>query len=438
MDPNEVNIPVEDAIRIGLRLQHTGRIDEAARVYRQILEAYPDQPDALHFLGMVCYQKGKIDESLALIRKAVEVSPEYTDAYNNLGNVLDQRGQHEEAIVAYKHVIAIDPEHLDALNNLAVLLKRRGELEEAETTFRRVIRLKPGFADAHYNLGNTLVMLDRYREAVAAFRRTLAINPKHIEAYKSLGMTLYESGERDAAAEVFSCWLDISADHPIALHMLAVCAGRQVPLGASDGYITRSFDRFAESFDEHLDALDYRAPDLVIEAIRREYGIARSHLSILDAGCGTGLCGPLLQPFARHLIGVDLSSGMLSKARDKCVYDELVQGELTEFLRSHPESYDLIACVDTLVYFGDLSRFFRAAAQALLPGGLLAFSIEKAGRSAIGTGFEVNMRGRYAHTADYLKETLKESGLSVRSLSLSTLRMEAGQAVEGMVVVAKV
>lgn len=437
MDPNEANIPVEDAMRIGLKLQHSGRIDEAASVYRQILLAYPDQPDALHFLGMVCYQKGQIDESAALIRKAVEVSPTYTDAYNNLGNVLDQSGQHEAAITAYKRVIAIDPEHWDALNNLAILLSRRGECEEAEATFRTVIRLKPEFADAHYNLGNTLVMLARQSEAIAAFRQTLAINPRHIEAYKGLGMTLYESGESDAAAEVFSRWLDISPDHPMALHMLAVCAGRQAPWRASDGYITRSFDRLAESFDEHLHALDYRAPSLVIEAIRRELGVAWSDLSILDAGCGTGLCGPLLRPFAQHLIGVDLSSGMLSRAREKAVYDDLVQSELTELLLANPASYDLIACVDTLVYFGDLSRVFRAAAQALKPGGLLAFSIEKAGRLAIGAGFEINMRGRYAHTADYLRITLKVSNLSVRSFRLSILRMEAGQSVEGMVVVAE-
>ena len=56
-------------------------------------------------------------------------------------------------------------------------------------------------------------------------------------------------------------------------------------------------------------------------------------LDVLDAGCGTGLCGPLVAPYARRLSGVDLSAGMLARAKEKNVYDALVQGELTEYLR---------------------------------------------------------------------------------------------------------
>ena len=48
-------------------------------------------------------------------------------------------------------------------------------------------------------------------------------------------------------------------------------------------------------------------------------------LDVLDAGCGTGLCGPLLAPYARRLIGVDLSEGMLALAKEKHVYDALIK-----------------------------------------------------------------------------------------------------------------
>ena len=71
---------------------------------------------------------------------------------------------------------------------------------------------------------------------------------------------------------------------------------------------------------------------------------------MLDAGCGTGLCGPLVAPYARRLTGVDLSAGMLAQAKEKNVYDELFKVELTEYLRDHTEAFDLIVSADTLVY----------------------------------------------------------------------------------------
>jgi predicted TPR repeat methyltransferase len=61
------------------------------------------------------------------------------------------------------------------------------------------------------------------------------------------------------------------------------------------------------------------------------------HFDVLDAGCGTGLCGAILAPFARRLVGVDLSEGMLAHAKAKNVYHELVKAELGGLLRAMRE-----------------------------------------------------------------------------------------------------
>ena len=121
--------------------------------------------------------------------------------------------------------------------------------------------------------------------------------------------------------------------------MIAACSGRDVPARASDAFIERTFDSFAGSFDSKLAKLLYRAPALVagmladsdVEASKRP-----DKLDVLDAGCGTGLCGPLIAPYARRLVGVDLSGRMLAQARAQNVYDELVQRELTAYLRDFP------------------------------------------------------------------------------------------------------
>ena len=84
---------------------------------------------------------------------------------------------------------------------------------------------------------------------------------------------------------------------------------------------------------------------------------ALANLMVLDAGCGTGLCGPLLKPYAEILVGVDLSPKMLAKALGRQVYEELIETELVAYLGQRTASFDLIVSADTLIYFGELRSF---------------------------------------------------------------------------------
>lgn len=158
---------------------------------------------------------------------------------------------------------------------------------------------------------------------------------------------------------------------------------------------------------------------------------ADGSLDVLDAGCGTGLCGPLLKPYARRLTGVDLSPEMLRLAGRRRVYDELHAVELTAFLRDAPGRYDLIAAADTLCYFGDLGPVLAAAAAALRPGGRLLFTLE---RLADGGEFRLNSSGRYAHSEAAVDRRLRDSGLVPETVEAGVLRQEGGTPVDGLIV----
>ena len=129
--------------------------------------------------------------------------------------------------------------------------------------------------------------------------------------------------------------------------MVAAASGRDVPARASDAYVQRTFDQFADSFDQVLQRLEYRAPQLLVDLVARVLGPGQGKLDVLDAGCGTGLCGALLKAWAHRLVGVDLSSKMVEKARLREVYDHLVVGELTAYLSTHAAAYDLVVSADT-------------------------------------------------------------------------------------------
>jgi predicted TPR repeat methyltransferase len=159
-------------------------------------------------------------------------------------------------------------------------------------------------------------------------------------------------------------------------------------------------------------------------------------LDVLDAGCGTGLCGPLVAPYARRLVGVDLSDGMLAHARDKQVYDELGAAELTAYLSGQTEAFDLIVSADTLVYFGALANVAEAAAGALRPGGLLAFTLEETTEGSSPTaGYCIRPHGRFNHSASYVERVLADAGFDT-DIRRGELRLESGLPVAGLVVIA--
>ncbi len=434
--PQQDELSLPDALRQAVLWHREGKVHAAAEIYRRILKQVPDHPEALHFQGVAFHQLGRSEEGLVSIRRAVALAPDYVAAYNNLGNVLKEKGRTAEAEEAYRRVIQLEPRNGDGFNNLGVVLKEQGRLEEAFHAYQQAIALEPRHADAWHNLGNVLKKLNRIEDALDAYRQAITLRPYHTEAYKNLGRMLYLAGRISEAAEVYRTWLERSPGNPVARHMLAACSGEEVPLRASDDYVVLTFDHFAATFDEVLARLDYRAPGLVSEAVKRAVGEPGATLAVLDVGCGSGLCGPLLRPYAKRLTGVDLSRGMLDKASGRNVYDDLVQAELTAYLVAHAGQFDLIIAADTLCYFGDLRPVTSASARALRPGGWFVFTVEAALHD-LPEGFCIQPHGRYGHTAEYVRSVLIPAGLLCVRAEEAVLRNEGGKPVVGLIVSAR-
>jgi predicted TPR repeat methyltransferase len=407
-------------------LQQAEQWAAAAEIYRSVLEVAPNHAGALHFSGVLAHQQARTDEAVALIERSLELEPGRADWYSNLGIVLQDRLGLDEAVAAYRRAIDLDAEHANAYSNLGVVLRAKGEVADAEAAYRAAIRIDPEHSDAYHNLGVLLNAEQRAREAALCFSKVITLRPKDPEARRLLALAHCTLGEVGNAVAIYEEWLEEDPESPVARHMLAACTGRDVPPRASDAYIETTFDSFAASFDSKLAKLSYRAPALVAEMLRE----SRADLDVLDAGCGTGLCGPLLAPNARRLVGVDLSGRMLTQARERDVYDELVQGELTAYLSACSEAFDVIVSTDTLVYFGSLEAVVAAAEDALRPGGRLVFTVEE----LVGDeGFRLSASGRYQHEQEYVQRALVDAGL-LPTIVPAELRLEAGEPVPGLVV----
>lgn len=204
------------------------------------------------------------------------------------------------------------------------------------------------------------------------------------------------------------------------------------PRTAPEGYVRTLFDNYAEGFDAHLvERLGYRGPDLLLEALAR-IGATRFS-SVMDLGCGTGLCGAAFHAACAHLTGVDLSPRMVEAARRRGIYDRLETGSIDDFLARQPaHGANLVVAADVFVYFGELAPVFTAVKSVLEPDGLFAFTLQQADEGT----YQVGRDMRYIHGVTYVEQALRAAELRVVGFEQASARKDGGVDVPGMVVVA--
>jgi predicted TPR repeat methyltransferase len=284
-------------------------------------------------------------------------------------------------------------------------LASRGDLSAAADLFAQTVEAAPGFAAGWFALGETRAKLGDSAGAAAALREALRLDP------------------RDT--------------HGAALHLARL--GAAGPEGAmSPSYVRTLFDQYAPRFDGALvEALAYRGPERLLDAVMRARALspATQFGTMLDLGCGTGLAGAAFRVRVRHLTGVDLSPGMIARARAKGIYDRLETGELLEFLaaeRAARRRYDLVIAADVFVYLFDLAPVARAVAGVLNPGGLFAFTLETHG----GDGVELGEKLRFRHGAAHVRAAVAGGPLQLLELAPVATRIESGGTVPGLLAIA--
>jgi predicted TPR repeat methyltransferase len=426
-----------EALGLAVAMHQGGRPEAAAEIYRQILAVAPDHPDALALLGLAEQQAGRPAAALQLMNRALELAPDHPDALANRGNVYKLLGHLDPAEADYRRALERRPDDANLLCNLGTVMRARGDYAGAAALFRSALAQKPDHVASWQNLGSTLESLEQRAEAAEAYRQAARLEPDSPAKFRDLGVAFYMAGRHEEAAGMYRRCLALAPDDARAAHLLAACTGEGAAARASDAYIRAEFDHFAADFEAKLAGLEYRGPALVHEAVQALIDQVAPRPAVLDAGCGTGLCAPLLRPLAGRLVGVDLSAGMADVARKRPEYDEVVVAELTQYLREHAGAYDLIVSADTLVYFGELGPVLAAAGAALRPGGALVFTLERAEADVADPGFKLRPSGRYCHTRDYVARELTAAGLAETLINEVSSRKEMERWVPGWLVRAR-
>ena len=415
-----------------MRKHLDGDLVSAEALYREIIHADPDEPQARHYLGFLLQQTRRLDEAFKELSRAIELDGSHAEWHFNLGIVTSRQGELAASIAAFSRAIAIDPDKYFYWTNLGAALELKQAWTRAEQCYFAAAHLDANCPDAYYMLSALYLKLERYAEARYFNYRGIISAPASSTSIIARGQAYHELGRVEDAIALFEDWQRATPDNPVAAHLLSAYRGELPPEQCSVQYIEETFNSFANSFDNILGRLKYCGPMLVRDYLATQ-DFAATGLNVLDLGCGTGLIGDVLRPYARVLTGVDLARSMLDQADAKHLYHHLHQTGIAEFLRSSAGQYDLVTCMDTFIYLGRLEETCALIYQNMKIGGQLLFSTEKLTETP---RFRLNLSGRYSHHPDYLTTILNDTGFKIIQICDVAIRTEAGCPIAGQFVCA--
>lgn len=287
-----------------------GRIDQAAKLYRSVLQQDPKHFEARHLLGVACLQQGRLEEARREIGAALEINPREAAVHNNLGTVW----------------------------------LRLGDLAQARVCFEAALKLRPGDPDANTNLGAVLLRLGEGAAAVAPLRKALA-QRQSAPLRTQLGLALEQSGDPAGALKCYEQALALDATDAAAAGNRAALLARTGRLEEARAALEDLARRSPKSADVHAN----------LGAVRRDSGDLAGAQESLRAALKLD---PALFAARQTLAAALLDAGDLPAA----------QRELGVMLRDHPRDAEILLLQGRVAFAGaalaDAQRFLRESIDA--------------------------------------------------------------------------
>ena len=304
-----MELTIERALQRGVAAHREGKLKEAERLYRTILQTQPMHPDANHNLGLIEFSMNNSESALTLFKTALEINPKieqfwfsYIGAlikekqFNNAKRVIEKgrkKGINEDKLDALetqfssvsqgtnpiatipsqqaldsllehyqaerygdaeKFALSITrqfPKHEFGWKILGAVYSRTGRKSDAVNINQKVVALSPRDAEARYNLGNTLRELGRLEEAETSYTRAIALRFDLAEAHGNLGVTLQRLNRLEEAELSYRQAIVLKPDYAEVHNNLGVTLrqlGRLEEAEASYRQAIKGESDFAEAY----------------------------------------------------------------------------------------------------------------------------------------------------------------------------------------------
>jgi predicted TPR repeat methyltransferase len=409
-------------------LANTGKTDEAIVELEETLRAMPQHAKAYAQLGQIALGRENYKKAASYFKKSLAIRKDYSGVYFGLGQAQFKMEQLNDAVDSFLKTIEKESNHLLAHYFLATTYLASGDSENALKQYLQQSTINPT-DETYYNIGVLLMNKARYQESVNYFEQAISINSKYLAAYLNLGATYLKLHQLEKAKKCYNDALAIDPTNEEIKYILsALSADKNIkPAKAPKMYLSNLFNQYASYYDEHLKHLEYHLPQLIVKCLLKNDIIGHDKQTVLDLGCGTGLCGKAIRPYAKMLIGIDIAQNMIKAAREKHIYDKLQCLDINDALSPYHDFFNLIIAGDVFTYLGDLSITFQKISKALKPQSFFIFSVEKSSQAP----YTLQTSMRYAHHLSYVQMLSLQNNFAIMQNDSIILRTQEKKPVNG-------
>ena len=391
---------------------------------------------ALTIKGNILYQNQQIKDSLYYYQQALLSDSQNFTAQINLANTYFELKNYAQSYQYAQQVLAANPTDKTALTiygNSAIELEK---YDDAKSAFLRILETYPDDSWSYNSLSQIYQKTEDFERALSCGWKAVELSNGDENHHINFGYLLYEISlysSSDSVQKYAKLWINNYENNHIVQHMGNSVLNNQKIKRANAGYVQDIFDAFAPEFEDVLSTLNYNVPQLISAEVSRLYD---KKIKILDIGCGTGLCGKFLHKYSKFLglYGVDISEKMLEKAKQKKIYNCLINDDLEHFFQHNKKHFDLIVSADVFTYFGDLQKLILGCYGSLNFGGRIIFSVSK--NTVNNSHYFLHTSGRFLHHKNYIENILVAHHFSIEKIEEKILRNEGENKVLGYIVVA--
>lgn len=407
---------------LGILLLKNNKLDAAEIQFQNVIRLCPEYIQAYFYLGVLSLEKNQLAEAKKFFQETINLNPEYVDALVNLGVIALKEKEGQQAVDYFTRALALDNDHIDARNNLAATFMHHDRFENALMHYDVLVKKDPNNKEYLYNSGVAQMALGHLKEAIKCFETLLQNYPEHFESLNNLAAIYIRLEDKDKAKNLLKKAVTINPSDPTSTHMLHALQGDQTHKSTCPEYAKNLFNNYATYYEQHMEqGLKYGLPNRT-EKLLQYFKIAKVDYA-LDLGCGTGLSGVVLDNYCNYLVGVDIAEKMLNQARDKKIYDELVESDLSSFLTQDKRQYGLIIALDVFPYFGRLDELFKLIVSRMLLKGYLIFTNEISETE----DWHLQITARFSHNPNYIKKLCENYGLSLIHQEEVVARQQKGE-----------
>ena len=205
--------PSQDEIQNLVNIYSQGQLQSTITEASNLLKRFPHSVILYNIVGAANQGLSNLEEAIEAYKKAIWIKPDYAEAFNNMGNALRDQGKEEEAIEAYKKAISLKPDYAEAYNNMGLALRNQDKLQDSIEVYLKALSINPDYAQAYFNMGSSLKDQGNTEESVKAYKKAISIKGDFPEAFNNIGNVLADQGKEEKAVEAYNTALSMKPDY---------------------------------------------------------------------------------------------------------------------------------------------------------------------------------------------------------------------------------